>query len=61
MVVELNLPAVSEDEVTEARQILATVKDDAGGNFMKLVRAHRVRDTVARHGRPHRVEVQAIA
>lgn len=59
--VELDLPAVTESELAEARQILATVSNDAGGNFMKLVRAHRVMDLAARNGRPQRVEVQAIA
>lgn len=59
--VELDPPAVSADELAEARQIVATVKDDRGGNFMKLVRAHRALDVAAREGRPHRVEVQAIA
>jgi neutral ceramidase len=59
--VELDLPAVSEPELAEARQMLASVTNDAGVNFMKLVRAHRVMDLAARNGRPHRVEVQAIA
>jgi neutral ceramidase len=59
--VELDLPPVSEPELAEARQMLASVTNDAGGNFMKLVRAHRVMDLAARNGRPHRVEVQAIA
>ncbi len=59
--VELALPAVTADELQEARQTLAATKDDRGGNFMKLVRAHRVLDIAERAGRPFRVEVQAIA
>jgi hypothetical protein len=60
-IVELELPAISAGELAEARQIVANVKDDRGGNFMKLVRAHRALDVAAREGRTHRVEVQAIA
>lgn len=60
-IVELELPAISAEELAAARQIVATVQDDRGGNFMKLVRAHRALDVAGREGRPHRVEVQAIA
>lgn len=59
--VELVLPAVTADEIQEARQTIAATKDDHGANFMKLVRAHRALDIADREGRPFRVEVQAIA
>mgnify|MGYP005853010211 CR=1 FL=1 len=60
-IVELALPDVTPDEVEEARQTLAAVKDDRGANFMKQVRAYRALDVAGREGRPHRVEVQVIA
>jgi len=59
--VELALPEVTAEQVEEARQILAEVKDDRGANFLKQVRAYRVLDIAAREGKPMRVEVQAIA
>ena len=59
--VELALPDITPEQVEEARQILATTKNDQGTNFMKLVRAYRALDVAARAGRPHRVEVQAIS
>src|SRR5205085_1249013 len=43
------------------KQTIAATKDDAGTNFMKLVRAHRAVDVAAREGRPLQVEVQVIA
>ncbi len=59
--VELPLPPVTPQEVAEARVTLESTRDDRGANFMKRVRAHRVLDIAEREGRPHRVEVQAIA
>ncbi|MFO1499667.1 MAG: neutral/alkaline non-lysosomal ceramidase N-terminal domain-containing protein [Verrucomicrobiota bacterium] len=59
--VELELPDVSSGQVESARQALASTPDDRGTNFMKLVRAYRTLDVAARNGKPHRVEVQAIA
>jgi hypothetical protein len=59
--VELELPAVTAEEVAAARQTIAATPDDRSGNFMKLVRARRVLDVAAREGRPLRAEVQVIA
>ncbi len=60
-IVELQLPEITPVQVEEAKQTLAATKDDRGGNFMKLVRAHRTLDVAAREGQPLRVEVQALA
>ncbi len=60
-IVELPLPEVSPEQLAEAKKTVAEVKDDRGGNFMKLVRAHRVLDVAGREGQPQRVEVQVIA
>lgn len=60
-VVELELPAITVEELAAARQTIAATPDDRGGNFMKLVRAHRVLDVAAREGRPLQAEVQVIA
>ncbi len=59
--VELDLPAVTEAEVERARQTVATLRDDRRDHFLDLVRAPRILDVAARGGRPHRVEVQALA
>jgi hypothetical protein len=59
-IVELALPEVSSAQLEEAKQTLATTKDDRDGNFMKLVRSQRVLDVAAREGRPYHVEVQVI-
>lgn len=59
--VELSLPEVSPEQIEEARQTLAAVKDDRGAKFLKQVRAYRVLDIAAREGKPMRVEVQAVA
>lgn len=59
--VDLDLPAVTPTQVEEAKQILAATKNDAGPNFMKLVRSYRALDIADREGKPHRVEVQGIA
>jgi neutral ceramidase len=59
--VELSLPEVTSDQVEEARKTIETIQDDRGGNFMKLVRAHRVLGVAALKGEPHHVEVQVIA
>jgi neutral ceramidase len=61
VVVELPLPDITPAEVREARHTVAATKDDRGGNFMKLVRAYRALDVADREGKPHHVEVQAIA
>lgn len=60
-IVELALPEVTPAQVEEAKQTLAAVKDDRGANFMKQVRSYRALSVAAREGKPHRVEVQAIA
>jgi hypothetical protein len=60
-IVELALPDITPDQVEQARRTLAVTKDDRGANFMKQVRAYRALDVAGREGRPHRVEVQAIA
>ena len=60
-IVTLDLPAVTEKEAEDARQTLATVKDDSGPNFMKQVRAYRALDIASRAGKPHQVEVQVIS
>lgn len=59
--VELDLPVITDRELAEARETLATVKDDQGANFMKQVRARRALEVAARSGQPHRVEVQVLA
>ncbi len=59
--VDLALPDITPAQVEEAKQTLAATKDDRGGNFMKLVRSHRVLDVAGREGKPSRVEVQVIA
>lgn len=59
--VTLDLPVVTDKEAEEARQTLATVKDDSGPNFMKQVRAYRVLDIASRAGKPYQVEVQVIS
>jgi hypothetical protein len=59
--VELALPEIPADELENARKTLAATRDDRGGNFMKLVRAYRAVDVADRQGKPHSVEVQAIA
>lgn len=61
VVVEVAPPLVNPEELEQAKQTIATTKDDHGTNFMRLVRAYRALDVAAREGRPHRVEVQAIA
>jgi neutral ceramidase len=60
-IVELALPEITPAQLEEARQTVATTKDDRGGNFMKLVRSYRTLDIAGREGKPHRVEVQGIA
>jgi len=60
-VVELPLPEVTPAQVEQARRDVESTRDDQGGNFMKLVRAHRVLDIASRSGDPCRVEVQVIA
>lgn len=59
--VELDLPEITPQQLEEAKKTLEATKDDRGGNFMKLVRSYRALDVAAREGKPHRVEVQAIA
>jgi len=59
--VELALPEISEDEIAAARQTVAEVNSDRGGNFMRLVTAYRTLNVAARKGQPHQVEVQVIA
>jgi neutral ceramidase len=60
-IVELALPEITPAQVEEARNLVASTKDDRGANFMKLVRAYRALDVAGRQGKPHRVEVQVIA
>ena len=59
--VELASPETTPEQVSEAQRTLESTRDDRGGNFMKLVRAHRVLDIAGRKGEPQRVEVQVIA
>jgi hypothetical protein len=59
--VELDLPAITPEQVAEARQAIEVTKDDRGTNFMKLVRSYRALDVAAREGQPHKAEVQVIA
>ena len=58
--VPIELPPLSPEQVQQAREVIANTKDDSGPNFMKLVRAYRVLDLVARNGEPHHLEVQVI-
>jgi hypothetical protein len=58
--VELELPAVTPEQVDEAKKTLASTKDDVGENFMKQVRAYRALDVAAREGKPPHMEVQVI-
>jgi len=60
-IVELALPEITPAQVEEARKLIAETKDDAGANFMKLVRSYRALDIAGREGKPFRVEVQVIA
>lgn len=60
-IVELSLPPISPEQIAEAKEILATTKDDRGASFMNLVRAHRALQVAGRNGQPHRVEVQVIS
>jgi len=60
-IVELALPEVTPVQVEEAQKRIAETQDDAGANFMTLVRSYRALDLASREGRPHRVEVQVIA
>ncbi len=59
--VELELPAVSAEDLVAARATVAAAHDDRGGNFLALVRAQRILDVAARQGRPLRAEVQVLA
>jgi hypothetical protein len=59
--VELALPEITPAQLAEAKQTVEATKDDRGANFMKLVRAYRALEVAGREGKPHRVEVQAIA
>jgi hypothetical protein len=61
MTVELDLPEIPPAEIEEAKRTVQQTRDDAGGNFMKLVRAYRALDVADRQGKPHQVEVQVIA
>ena len=60
-IVELGLPEITPEQLAAAKETIAATKDDAGANFMKLVRAYRAMDVADRGGRAQRVEVQAIA
>jgi neutral ceramidase len=55
------LPEITAAQVEEAKQTMATTKDDQGGNFMKLVRAYRAIEVAGRKGKPYPVEVQVIS
>lgn len=59
--VELDLPEFTPQQLDEAKAILETTRTDAGTNFMRLVRAHRIASVVARGGEKHRAEVQVLA
>jgi hypothetical protein len=59
-IVKLPLPNFTEEQSDQARLDVRTAKDNSRDGFMKLVRAHRLLDVVAREGRPWEVEVQVI-
>ena len=59
--VELALPEITPEEVEAAQRPLRQPRTTAGANFMTLVRSYRTLDVAGRRGKPHRVEVQAIA
>ncbi len=59
--VELGCPEMSAAQIEQARDTVSNTHDDHGTNFMRLVRAHRVLDAAAQHGKPYRLEVQVIA
>ena len=59
--VSLPLPALTEEQLTQARLDVRTARDNTRDGFTKLVRAHRVLDTAAQGGKPIDVEVQVIA
>ncbi len=61
--VSLPLPALDDGDVEKARAIIARMGGEASQRpaFLETVWAFKVLDVAARKGRPHDVEVQAIA
>ncbi len=58
-VVQLPLAPFTEDELRQAREIVARRGAQASG--LELVKAYRIVDVAARHGRPYEVDVQVVA
>jgi len=58
---ELPVQSATQEEIDEARAILAATKTDQGGNFMKLVKAQRIIDIARRETGQIRAEVQVLA
>lgn len=59
--VELALPAVTEDDLARAREIIARLGSRTPPKFLDQVFAFKVLDVAARRGQPHQVEVQVVA
>jgi hypothetical protein len=58
-VVQLPLAPFTEDELRQAREIVARRGAQASG--LELVKAYRIVDVAARHGKPYEVDVQVVA
>jgi hypothetical protein len=61
-IVDLDLPPVSDEDVSTAKEVVARRRDPnaKAPAFMELVQAYKVLDVVAREGRPQQVEVQVV-
>jgi hypothetical protein len=61
--VSLALPALEKGDVEKARATVARMSGEPRGRpaFMEMVQAFKVLDVATRDGKPHEVEVQAIA
>lgn len=59
--VELALQSVTQEQIEQARAVLASGKSDRTVPFLKLVEAHRIMDVARREGKPIRAEVQVVA
>jgi hypothetical protein len=59
----MSLPTISPPDVENARQIVARHQDPKAKQpaFLETVKAYKVLDVEARHGKPTEVEVQVIA
>jgi hypothetical protein len=58
-VVQLPLAPFTEDELRQAREIVGRPGVKASG--LELVKAYRIVDVAARHGKPYEVDVQVVA